>query len=111
MQKTNNDVKKRQETGEKKRVRRDKLQKGKEEYEVENENREDGKRTREEISRGSSLLHTAVRGQKLQRILGMWLATVRREPYKKGEGKGKMYIGERKRKQQYEIQRKKNESK
>ena len=39
---------------------------------------EDGKRTMEEISRGSSLLHTAVRGQKVQRILGMWLATVRR---------------------------------
>ena len=61
------------------RVRRDKLQKGKEENEVENENR-GGKRTREEISRGSSLLHTVIRGQKLQRILGMWLATVRREP-------------------------------
>ena len=60
------------------RVRRDKLQKGKEENEVENEKREDGKRTRKEIIRGSSLLHTAVRGQKMQRIQGMWLATVRR---------------------------------
>ena len=45
-----------------------------EETEVENEKR-GGKRTREEITRGSSLLHTAVRGQKLQRILGMWLAS------------------------------------
>ena len=76
----NSDVKKRQETEEKVRARRDKLQKGKEENEVESEKREDGKSTREEISRGSSLLHTAVRGQKLQRILGMWLATVRCEP-------------------------------
>ena len=75
------EFKKRQKTGRKKKIRarRDKLKKGKEENEVENEKREDGKRTREEISRGSSLLHTAVRGQKLQRILGMWLATVRRE--------------------------------
>ena len=53
------------------RVRRDKLQKGREENEVENENG-GGKRTRKEIIRGSSLLHTAVRGQKLQRILGTW---------------------------------------
>ena len=74
------EFKKIQKTGKKKKIRarRDKLQKGKEENEVENEKREDGKSTREEISRGSSLPHTAIRGQKLQRILGMGLATLRR---------------------------------
>ena len=79
MQKNNSDFTKRQETEKRKNdEKRDKLQKGKEENVGESEKRKDGKSTREEISRGSSLLHTAVRGQKLQRILGMWLATVRR---------------------------------
>ena len=77
MPKTNSDFK----TGKRKKEK-DKSTKRqateRKENEVENEKRKDGKRTREEISRGSSLLHTVVRGQKLQRILGMWLATVRR---------------------------------
>ena len=68
-----NEFKKGQETEDKSKKRQATERK---ENEAENENR-GGKRTRKGITRGSSLLHTEVRGQKLQRILEMWLATVR----------------------------------
>ena len=105
------EFKKRQKTRKKKKDKSKKPQATeREENEVENENREDGKRTREEISRGSSLLHTAIRGQKLQRILGMGLATVRRELSKQRE-KEKERCAQENKKGNSNMEYKQNETK
>ena len=82
MPKTNSDFKTRNRKKQKDKRKRQATEWKENEVEI----KKDGKSTREEISRGSSLLHTTVRGQNLQRILGMWLVTVGRELQKERRG-------------------------